>query len=67
MPGIDGFEFVQRTRQDEKLRRVPAVLVTSRSADEDRQRGLDAGARGYVVKGEFDQEVFLRTIRGLVG
>jgi two-component system chemotaxis sensor kinase CheA len=67
MPGIDGFEFVQRTRQDEKLRLVPAVLVTSRSAEEDRQRGLDAGARGYVVKGEFDQEVFLRTIRGLVG
>jgi two-component system chemotaxis sensor kinase CheA len=67
MPGMNGFEFVAATRADAALERTPAILVTSRSAEADRRRGLDAGARAYIVKGEFDQDVFLNTVRGLVG
>jgi two-component system chemotaxis sensor kinase CheA len=67
MPGMDGFEFVARTRADPVLGAVPAILVSSRDAPEDRRRGAQAGARAYIVKGEFDQELFLRTIRQLIG
>ena len=67
MPGIDGFEFVSRAQADTALRAVPAILVTSRSAMEDRRRGEQAGARAYIVKGEFDQGYLLRTIRELIG
>jgi two-component system chemotaxis sensor kinase CheA len=66
MPGIDGFTFVERTRADPTLGKVPAILVTSRSADEDRRRGAAAGASAYVVKGELDQAELLATIRTLV-
>jgi len=67
MPGMDGFEFVARTRNDGQLRETPAILVTSRGSREDRRRGQEAGARGYIVKGEFDQGLLLRTISGLLG
>jgi two-component system chemotaxis sensor kinase CheA len=67
MPGMDGFEFVERTRADAELGRVPAILVTSRGDVDDRRRGQRAGARGYIVKGEFDQERLLSMIRELVG
>jgi two-component system chemotaxis sensor kinase CheA len=67
MPGMDGFEFVARTRTDPILRDTPAILVTSRGSQEDRQRGLDVGARAYIVKGEFDQGQLLRAIRELIG
>jgi two-component system chemotaxis sensor kinase CheA len=63
MPGMDGFEFVSRTQADAALRMVPAILVTSRSAIEDRRRGEQAGARGYIIKSEFDQGDLLRMIR----
>jgi len=66
MPGMDGFTFVETTRADPLLRTIPAILVTSRNAVEDRQRGRDAGASDYVVKGEFDQVRLLSTIRKLV-
>jgi len=66
MPGMDGFSFVERVRADPALHDIPAVLVTSRNAPEDRQRGRDAGARGYIVKGEFDQAELLTLIRSLV-
>lgn len=67
MPGIDGFELVARTRADPALRDVPAILVTSRNAPEDRRRGEQVGAHAYIVKSEFDQEQLLHIVRELVG
>jgi two-component system, chemotaxis family, sensor kinase CheA len=67
MPGMDGFTFIERTQADSILREVPSVLVTSRAAPEDRRRGQSVGARGYIVKGEFDQSELLEKIRSLVG
>ncbi len=44
MPGIDGFTFVARTRADPDLAVVPAILVSSRAAAADRERGAAVGA-----------------------
>jgi two-component system, chemotaxis family, sensor kinase CheA len=67
MPGIDGFTFIERMRAQPALRDIPAILVTSRAAPEDRRRGRDVGAQGYIVKSAFDQAELLATIRSLVG
>jgi two-component system chemotaxis sensor kinase CheA len=67
MPGMDGFTFVEQIRLDPVLRDTPAILVTSRNAPEDLQRGRDVGAQGYIVKSEFDQEELLTMIGRLVG
>ena len=67
MPGMDGFGFLERKRADPALHDIPAILVSSRDTGHDKQRGLDAGARAYVVKGEFDQHKLLSTIRTLLG
>ena len=66
MPGMDGFTFVERTRADPELGQVPAILVTSLSAPEHRQRGTEVGAAGYVVKSEFDQADLLARIGRLI-
>ncbi len=66
MPGMDGFTFVEKIQTDPALRDTPCILVSSRDATEDRQRGLASGARAYIVKGEFDQIGFLERIAKLV-
>ncbi|HEX7489111.1 MAG TPA: response regulator, partial [Anaeromyxobacteraceae bacterium] len=66
MPGMDGYEFVRTMRADAASSSIPAILVTSRAAEEDRQRGLEAGASAYIVKGEFDQKRLLKTIEELL-
>ncbi len=67
MPGMDGFTFIERMRADPGLRRIPAILVTSRNAPEDLRRGRAVGAQGYIVKSEFDQAELLAMIRKLAG
>jgi two-component system chemotaxis sensor kinase CheA len=66
MPGMDGFSFVARTRQDAELADVPAIMVTSRDSPDDLRRGVEAGASDHIVKGEFDQERLLARIRELI-
>jgi len=66
MPGMDGFSFIEQTRADPALRDVPAILVTSRCSPEDRQRGQQVGAQGYIVKSEFAQADFLQRVQQLV-
>jgi two-component system chemotaxis sensor kinase CheA len=66
MPGMDGFTFIERYRLNSALRDIPAILVTSRATAEDRRRGEVAGARGYMVKAEFNQSALLAQIRQLV-
>jgi two-component system chemotaxis sensor kinase CheA len=66
MPGMDGFSLVAEVRARPAIAHLPAVLVTSRDAPADRERGAAVGAQGYVVKGRFDQGELLALIRRLV-
>lgn len=67
MPGMDGMELTRVIRADPQHSKVPIIMLTSRGTDDDRRRGLLAGVQAYLVKGRFDQEEFLTTVRGLLG
>ena len=56
MPGMDGFDLTRTIRRTQGWENVPVVIMTSRGEDAARQAGLDAGARAYLLKNEFDQE-----------
>lgn len=67
MPGMNGFEFVSQTRDYDYLRGTPSILITTRGGADDRRRGAAAGARAYIVKGEFSSDSLIETVRTLVG
>jgi len=46
---------------------MPIILLSYKGRDEDRRRGLEAGADAYVTKGEFQEKAFLQTVMDLVG
>jgi len=50
MPGMDGFEVLQRLKLDDRTRDIPVIFVTSRDDIEDETRGLKMGAVDYVSK-----------------
>jgi two-component system, chemotaxis family, sensor kinase CheA len=67
MPRIDGFALCRRIRASQRFAELPVILVTALSSDEDRARGLEAGADAYIVKSSFDKSVLLDTIQQLAG
>ncbi|GJD87589.1 Sensor histidine kinase RcsC [Methylobacterium hispanicum] len=66
MPRLDGFGLLRALRADERFRRLPAVLMTSRGDPEDVARGLELGADAYLTKQAFDQRGLLDTIGRLL-
>jgi two-component system chemotaxis response regulator CheY len=50
MPIMDGLKLVKRVRTDPVHKNVPIVVITTESADEDRQRALTLGANAYITK-----------------
>ncbi len=67
MPGMNGFELLERLRADPLTNQTPAILVTSRVSFDDLRRGELVGARAHISKGDFDGGHLLRTIRRLIG
>ncbi|MGQ9485842.1 MAG: response regulator [Desulfosoma sp.] len=67
MPRMNGFELTRTMRQEEKLRHVPVVLVTSLDSREHREQDLEAGADAYIVKSAFDQSTLLDVLVRFTG
>ena len=50
MPKMDGLAVLKQIREDEKLHRLPVVILTTSKAEEDRLKSYDLGANAYIVK-----------------
>jgi CheY-like chemotaxis protein len=50
MPEMDGFEVCRKMRQLEPYRETPILMLTAKSGEEDKQRGMEAGANLYLPK-----------------
>ncbi len=66
MPVMNGFELTATMRGNPKYKHIPVIMVTSKSSEEDRMKGLQVGAQAYVTKSEFSQEELLDTIERLI-
>ncbi|MEA3465211.1 MAG: response regulator, partial [Thermodesulfobacteriota bacterium] len=66
MPRMDGFELTTRIRATESVAPIPVILVTSLETNEDKEKGIDAGANAYIVKRSFDQTNLLDTVKRLL-
>ncbi|CAN7264271.1 hybrid sensor histidine kinase/response regulator [Trinickia sp. LjRoot230] len=67
MPRMDGIELVTLIKRDALLKTVPVMIVSYKDRDEDRRRGLDAGADYYLAKSSFHDEALLDAVHDLIG
>lgn len=67
MPRMDGIELVNLIRKDAHLKNTPIMIVSYKDREEDRSRGLDAGADYYLTKGSFQDEALIHAVVDLIG
>ncbi|MBN8708184.1 MAG: response regulator [Verrucomicrobia bacterium] len=67
MPRLDGFELVKRVRGNAQLRDLPVIVMSYKEREEDRVRGLEAGADYYLTKSSYQDESILGAVRELLG
>jgi two-component system sensor histidine kinase and response regulator WspE len=67
MPRMDGIELATLIKKDPVLRSVPVLIVSYKDREEDRLRGLEAGADYYLTKGSFHDETLLQAVLDLIG
>lgn len=60
LPGTSGVEWARRLKKDPVYREIPVILLTARGEEEDKVRGLEAGADDYLTKPFSPKELVAR-------
>ncbi len=60
MPGMDGLEVCKRVRSNEIINHIPVIIVTAKITEQDRLKGLEAGADAYLTKPFNSEELQVR-------
>lgn len=67
MPRMNGIELVKKIKDHSEYRVLPVMIVSYKDSEEDRLRGLEAGANYYLTKGSFHDETLITAVRDLIG
>ncbi|MCP4409518.1 MAG: response regulator, partial [Gammaproteobacteria bacterium] len=66
MPRMDGYEFATHIRSSEKLKKIPIIMITSRSGEKHRQRAMRIGVNNYLGK-PYKESELLGNIKQVLG
>jgi len=67
MPRVDGIELSTLIKRDPRFSAIPVVIVSYKDREEDRLRGLEAGADYYLTKGSFHDQTLVQAVVDLIG
>ncbi|MEI7634701.1 MAG: hybrid sensor histidine kinase/response regulator [bacterium] len=67
MPRMDGIELTTMVKKDIRLHNLPVMVVSYKDREEDRLRGLAAGADYYLTKASFHDETYISSVKDLIG
>jgi DNA-binding response OmpR family regulator len=65
MPNMDGFELCKKVKQDIRISHIPIILLTAKAGDENKYRGLEAGAEDYISK-PFNMEMLALKVNRII-
>ena len=65
MPNVNGLELTKTLKEDERSSHIPIIILTARSLEQDRFKGLKQGADAYLTK-PFNKEELLIRVEQLI-
>lgn len=67
MPRMNGIELVNKIKNHPKLNSIPVIIVSYKDREEDRIRGMEAGADYYLTKASFHDDTLVQAVVDLIG
>lgn len=67
MPGLDGFEMLRTMKKENLAKGSQVIILSNLGQKEDIERGLELGARDYIVKAHFTPTEVVKKIETLLG
>jgi len=67
MPRMNGIELVRKIKETPSFQDLPVMIVSYKDREEDRLKGMEAGADYYLTKGSFHDESLLDAVKDLIG
>ena len=61
MPEMDGLQVLSKLKKDPQIKEIPVIMLTAKGQKLDKEKGVELGARDYIVK-PFSPSVLLRKI-----
>ncbi|MFA6296117.1 MAG: response regulator [Patescibacteria group bacterium] len=66
LPGIDGFEVLQRIKSKPEMKNIPVIILTNLGDKESVEKGKKLGADDYLIKTDYSLEEVINKLKSLV-
>jgi DNA-binding response OmpR family regulator len=67
LPGINGFEVLEKAKQDPEIANIPIVILSNLGQGEDIEKGLALGAKDFLVKAHFTPQEIVNKLKSILG
>lgn len=63
MPIMNGFEFLEKIKQDNNLKNIPAIILSNLGQESDVAKGKELGAKDYLIKSDYSMEEVVNKVK----
>lgn len=67
LPGMDGFEVLRKIKEDEGTNTIPVIILSNLGQKEDVDKGIEFGAKDYLIKAHFTPAEIIEKIKSVLG
>ena len=67
LPGINGFEVLEKAKQDPEIADIPVIILSNLGQKEDIERGQKLGAADFMIKAHFTPQEVVNKIKTILG
>jgi len=67
LPGIDGFEVLKQVKADVSLSDIPIIILSNLGQKDDIDRGVELGAKDYMIKAHFTPGEIVQKVKEVLG
>jgi DNA-binding response OmpR family regulator len=67
LPGMNGFEVLERAKKDPEINNIPIIILSNLGQKEDIDKGLELGAKDFLIKAHFTPQEIANKLKNILG